>query len=300
MFGDTDGKVAEDFEESPGGGLVDPLTDDIFPLQGVGVDTLQQLDAGGIDGDGGDDDGVLSPGLLAAAHHRIVAELDKGVPGYGDIRTGVGIRLGEVDVVVADPDHLAPVVAGLQGLCPVDRPTNRHIPHDKVVLRGDTPVVRIAAVIRFELLYPEKIAEGGGADDILPGDMGDAADLRLLYRRFLADKDVVCLDIGVALFIGSERSAAYERGVNSDVQPFREGDFPLCRVGAQAAERLFEGTPRAEHVVVGGQGVVPAPDQVGERARRSLPHIVLDGGDVVVDGRHRPGTRGVADFQIHL
>ena len=154
--------------------------------------------------------------------------------------------------------------------------------------------------MRFELLYPEKVSEGGRADDILPGDMGDPVDLRLLYGRFLSDKDVIRLDIGVALFIGSERSAAYEGGVNSDVQPFREGDFLLCRVGAQAAERLFEGTPRAEHVVVGGQGVVPAPDQVGERARRGLPHIVLDGGDVVVDGRHRPGTRGVADFQIYL
>ena len=74
--------------------------------------------------------------------------------------------------------------------------------------------------------------------------MGDPVDLRLLYRRFLADKDVVRLDIGVTLFIGSERSAAYERGIDADVQPFREGDFPLCRVGAQAAERLFEGTPR--------------------------------------------------------
>ena len=144
------------------------------------------------------------------------------------------------------------------------------------------------------------MGEGGGADDILPGDMGDAVDLRLLYRRLFADKDVVRLDIGVALFIGSERSAAYERGVNSDVQPFREGDFSLCRVRAQAAERLLQYPPCAEHVVVGGQGVVPAPDQVGERARHGLPHIVLDGGDVVVDGRHRPGTRGVADFQIHL
>ena len=130
--------------------------------------------------------------------------------------------------------------------------------------------------------------------------MGDPVDLRLLYGRFLSDKDVIRLDIGVALFIGSERSAAYEGGVNSDVQPFREGDFLLCRVGAQAAERLFEGTPRAEHVVVGGQGVVPAPYEVGERARRGLPHIILDGGDVVVDGRHRAGARGVADLEVHL
>ena len=130
--------------------------------------------------------------------------------------------------------------------------------------------------------------------------MGDAVDLRLLYGRFLADKDIVRLDVGVALFVGSERSAAYERGVNSDVQPLGEGDFLLCRVGAQTAERLFEGTPRAEHVVVGGQGVIPAPDQVGERARRGLPHIVLHGGDVVVDGRHRAGARGVADFEVDL
>ena len=130
--------------------------------------------------------------------------------------------------------------------------------------------------------------------------MGDAVDLRLLYRRLFADKDVVRLDIGVALFIGSERSAAYERGVNSDVQPFREGDFSLCRVRAQAAERLLQYPPCAEHVVVGGQGVVPAPDQVGERARHGLPHIVLDGGDVVVDGRHRAGARGVADFEVDL
>ena len=113
LVGDTDSKVAEDFEESPGGALVESLTDDLLALQGVGADTLQQLDAGGVDGDGGDDDGVLSPGLLAAAHHRVVPQLDKGVPGYGDIRAGIGIRLGEVDVVVADPDHLAPVVAGL-------------------------------------------------------------------------------------------------------------------------------------------------------------------------------------------
>ena len=113
MVGRADGKIAEDFEESPGGAPVEPLTDNLLALQGVGVDTLQQLDAGGVDGDGGDDDGVLSPGFLAAAHHRVVPQLDKGVPGYGDIRTGIGIRLGKVDVVVADPDHLAPVVAGL-------------------------------------------------------------------------------------------------------------------------------------------------------------------------------------------
>ncbi len=63
LVGDTDSKVAEDFEESPGGALVESLTDDLLALQGVGADTLQQLDAGGVAGDGGDDDGVLSPGL---------------------------------------------------------------------------------------------------------------------------------------------------------------------------------------------------------------------------------------------
>ncbi|WP_337804456.1 hypothetical protein [Barnesiella intestinihominis] len=154
--------------------------------------------------------------------------------------------------------------------------------------------------MRLELLYPEKVTKGGGADDILPGDMGDAVDLRLLYRRFLSDKDVVRLDVGVALFIGAERPAAYEGGVNSDVQSFREGDFPLCRVGSQAAERLFEGTPRAEYVVVGGQGVIPAPYEVGERARRGLPHVILDGGDTIIDGCPRAGAGGVADFQIYL
>ena len=130
--------------------------------------------------------------------------------------------------------------------------------------------------------------------------MGDSVDLCLLYDSLFANKDVVGFYIGVALLVGAEGSAAHKGGVVADVETLQKGDFLLGGVGPQATEGLFQYPPCAEDVVVGRQGVVPTPYEVRERARRGLPHIILHGGDVAVDGCHRTGARGIADFEVHL
>ena len=83
MVGGTDSEVAEDFEEGPGGGHVESLGDDFFSFQSVGVDALQHLDAGGVDGDGRYDDGILAHGLFGTTHGGVVTELDYSIAGYG-------------------------------------------------------------------------------------------------------------------------------------------------------------------------------------------------------------------------